>query len=581
MLQDFNMPKNQSLMKENPVPRFYILPWHKIIAMAIFFNFVSIAFAQLSPGDLHKSHAHLEGVENCTKCHERGKKLNPKNCLTCHTILKERIENKKGLHANKEFRQCETCHIDHHGRDYDLIFWDGKKDDFDHSKTGFEHEGKHKELKCAKCHNPENIANPQKLKDKKKDLKRTFLGLDKKCLSCHNDEHRGQVDNKCLSCHNMQGWKPAPGFDHGKTKFKLTGKHQKVKCESCHKPVTDNKFSDDKSFLKFSGLKFNSCNSCHKDVHNTKFGANCATCHNTSGWQNYSRKNFNHEKTKFPLKGLHKNVECEKCHKLGKPLKIKKFSSCNNCHSDEHKGQFLGRAQKGACEECHTVKGFVPSTFTTKMHAKCDYPLQGSHLAVPCFACHKKIAFSSRGTKTTQFTFKSTQCATCHDDVHKGQTKSISQVKALPAGKDMCQVCHQVESWSKINFDHDATQFVLTGGHKNTDCASCHKKEGKWAAFWAFKDLDSNCISCHKDQHQGQFKTRDDKIDCAKCHSPVDWFAEKFDHEKNTKFSLKGAHQFVECKDCHKNETKSGMEFVRYKPLERKCESCHLEKKRK
>lgn len=538
---------------------------------------ISISFAQLSPGDLHKSHMHLEGIENCTSCHEQGKQLNPDNCLSCHTLLKERIENNKGLHSNKEYRQCETCHVDHLGQNYEMIYWEEEKENFDHNKAGYKLEGKHKELECSKCHNPQNILDPQKLKDKKKDLMRTFLGLGDKCLSCHHDEHRGQLKTDCLSCHNMNGWKPAPDFDHNKTKYKLTGKHRNVKCEKCHKSVTDNKFSDDNSYLKFSPLKFNSCLNCHTDIHKNKFGSNCTKCHNTSGWANYSQKNFDHKKTKYPLKGEHKKLQCEQCHKPGKPLKIKKFNECKDCHRDTHRGQFNGRIQKGACEECHTVNGFLPSTFTTAMHEKCDYPLEGSHLAVPCFACHKKIVFSGRREKITQFSFKSTRCIDCHRDVHKGQTREISRKNSSLKDKDNCEFCHRVQSWSSISFDHSKTKFVLNGRHETTSCISCHKKDEKSTDMWKFTDVETTCSSCHKDQHQGQFTDKSGKTDCAKCHTSTDWFAEKFDHEKNSKFSLEGGHQFVACKECHKNENKDGKLFVRYKPLETKCESCHLD----
>jgi len=551
-----------------------------IMTLVIFFSLVTFGFAQLSPGDLHKSHTHLEGIENCTTCHESGKQLSSDNCLSCHTLLKERIDQNKGLHANNEYRQCETCHVDHLGKNYEMIYWEGDKEKFDHNKTGYKLEDKHKELKCEKCHNAQNIVDPNKLKDKKKDLSKTFLGLNDKCLSCHNDEHRGQLENDCLNCHNMKAWKPAPDFDHNKTKYRLTGKHRNVKCEKCHKSVTDNKYDDDMSYLKFSPLKYNSCNNCHKDIHKNKFGTNCIKCHNTSGWANYSQKNFDHNKTKYPLEGLHLKLQCEQCHKPGKPLKIKKFNQCKDCHFDTHRGQFSDRVQKGACEECHTIKGFIPSTFTTDMHAKCDYPLAGSHLAVPCFACHKKITFSSRRVKTTQFNFKSTRCIACHEDVHNGQTQQVSQKKTIPVGKDGCEFCHQVESWSSISFDHDATKFALKGQHKNASCIACHKQEGQLVDSWHFTEVGTKCSSCHTDQHLGQFTNRSGETDCATCHTSVDWFAEKFDHEKNSNFSLKGAHQFVSCEACHKTEIQNGTKFVRYKPLERKCESCHLDKKR-
>ena len=82
-----------------------------------------LAFAQLSPGDLSQAHSHLEGLSNCTKCHEIGKKVVATKCLSCHSILKERIDNKKGLHANVGYEDCFDCHSEHHGRKYQLIYW--------------------------------------------------------------------------------------------------------------------------------------------------------------------------------------------------------------------------------------------------------------------------------------------------------------------------------------------------------------------------------------------------------------------------------------------------------------------------
>ena len=151
----------------------------------VFFIFISTSFglAQLSPGDLHKSHAFLEGVENCTKCHSSGQKLNSDNCLNCHSLLKARIDAGKGLHAGKKFQNCESCHIDHQGRNFDLIYWENGKNSFNHSSTGYTLEGKHNELKCEQCHNSKNISNPEIYKDKDKDLARLpdvsyYEGLD-------------------------------------------------------------------------------------------------------------------------------------------------------------------------------------------------------------------------------------------------------------------------------------------------------------------------------------------------------------------------------------------------------------------
>ncbi len=541
--------------------------------------FTVIARAQLSPGDLHHSHAGLEGVENCTKCHVSGKKLSSQKCLTCHTLLKSEIQAGKGLHAGKDFKNCASCHVEHQGRNYDLIYWKNGRDKFDHAKTGYKLLGKHKSLKCEKCHTPENIQFPRRLTAKKKKLGHTFLGLQQNCLSCHQDEHRGQMDKKCLKCHDMKGWKPAPKFNHNKTKYPLTGLHKKVKCAQCHKKVTDNKFKGNADYLKFAGVKFNSCLNCHKDQHHGKFGKNCTTCHTTAGWKKYNKKKFNHDKTAFPLKGRHKNLACKKCHLPGKPLKIKAYKKCKNCHKDVHQGQFMRRKKKGACEECHSVNGFSPSSFSLEMHALTDYPLEGAHLAIPCIACHKKEHIQKRRAKTIRFHFASTQCESCHKDPHEGKLKKFMRKKSPLTGKTGCAYCHTVDSFNDVKFNHDATDFPLKGQHKEVACVSCHKDaKARKGRQWHFSKMKKNCASCHTDQHKGQLADRSGKTDCARCHTPIDWLADKFNHDRDARFKLKGAHENVACKLCHKPFVKDGTKIVRYKPLKSQCEACHGKK---
>ncbi|MFX9469357.1 hypothetical protein ABTO43_20110, partial [Acinetobacter baumannii] len=70
-------------------------------------------------------------------------------------------------------------------------------------------------------------------------------------------------------------------------------------------------------------------------------------------------------------------------------MRVAKFDRCADCHRDAHQGQLAGRPGGNACESCHKVEGFSPSTFTLADHQKGRYPLQGAHLAVPCVSCHR------------------------------------------------------------------------------------------------------------------------------------------------------------------------------------------------
>jgi hypothetical protein len=134
--------------------------------------------AQLSPGDLAEVHAFLEGLKNCESCHEARKQISPGKCLQCHKILNESIASGKGLHKNEGYDDCVSCHVEHLGRDSELIWWPDGINNFDHTATGYRLEGKHNGLDCGKCHKADHIQSYEEFLNADKNLNRTFLGLD-------------------------------------------------------------------------------------------------------------------------------------------------------------------------------------------------------------------------------------------------------------------------------------------------------------------------------------------------------------------------------------------------------------------
>jgi len=533
-------------------------------------------FAQLSPGDLHLSHSQLEGLENCTQCHKTGEQLSSENCLNCHTLIKDEISQKKGLHANPKFKQCETCHVEHQGKNADLIFWEKGQNNFDHAQTGVPLQGKHKELKCRDCHKPEFIAHKKELLQKKKNLKHTFLGLDTSCVRCHMDEHRAQFKENCTHCHNQTAWKPAPGFDHNNTRFKLTGKHKQVKCQKCHKVVTDHASLKNPDFLKFLRIKHNTCVSCHEDVHRGQLGKKCSSCHNTSGWNQYSKNSFNHDRTRYPLKGMHKSVACEKCHTNTASKRIAHFKECNDCHENFHRNEFSVKLSQKDCADCHTTDGFERTNFSLLQHSKTRFSLQGAHQAIPCLVCHKQIEADGK-IKKIRFHYDSFECFDCHRDVHNGAADDFLKAQNLYVNSERCTFCHSNQSWQAISFDHSKTKFPLLGKHLQVRCQDCHKvhKDISGKVLIPLKINDTSCSNCHQDIHQGQFADQQNKTSCAKCHSPTGWAKLVFDHNRDSRFQLDGAHRSVECVRCHPAQKNKQGIFIRYKPLSTDCASCH------
>jgi hypothetical protein len=507
--------------------------------------------AQLSPGDLANPHSHLEGISNCTQCHVLGNKISGEKCLVCHSEIKERTAINKGFHSSSEVKgkECIICHSDHHGKNFQLIRFDITK--FDHNLTGYKLSVPHSKKDCADCHNQKFISD-QKIKNKKF----TYLGVGTTCLTCHSDYHQKTLSSDCLTCHIAESFTPASKFNHDNTKFRLSGKHAKTECSGCHKiaSVAGKKFQDFR-------LEQFSCANCHKDPHQNKFGQNCIQCHNETSFTVINGvKGFDHNKTDFKLQDKHLQVNCKACHKtkFTDPLK---FKLCTDCHSDYHKGQFTKNGASPDCSECHSVKGFTQFSFTLEQHNQGKFVLEGSHLAIPCTDCHqKKTVWSFRGIGIN--------CKDCHKDIHQNTIES----KFYP--DQNCRVCHKVNSWHVLTFDHSLTDFKLTGAHRDKNCKSCHvSKTSGGESISTFKGLSKNCSTCHTDNHFRQFEINGN-TDCSSCHETQNWKASMFDHSK-TEFPLDGKHINVECIKCHKPQKNGTNFYVRYKLKIFTCESCH------
>ncbi len=492
-------------------------------------------------------------------------------CLGCHSELRTRIEARRGLHAQLEYADCQLCHVEHQGREFSLVYWKGGEESFDHSLTGYSLRGKHATAACRGCHRPDYVVDSIALLRRQKDLAHTFLGLDTGCVSCHFDEHRAQLPMTCSQCHTFVSWAPAPGFDHSKTDFGLTGRHASTACAQCHQKITLSVSSGDREYLRFAGVAHEACIDCHADVHGSRFGLRCEGCHSTNGWQVADHAGFDHNKTRYPLEGRHKFVACDKCHASGKPKSGVRFQNCLDCHKDHHAGEFTDRAQRGACEECHTVTGFAPSLFTMEKHQATGFVLRGAHLAVSCIQCHTD-APGAFPTRVGRYTWASTRCQDCHRDVHRGQLAKFVEHSG-------CEYCHSENAWSQIRFAHDSTRFPLQGKHTSLSCASCHRGDSGSATSpsLTFAAIRCDCESCHHDTHRGQFTISDTipRVRCERCHTYADWRPTLFDHSTMTDYPLEGAHAPVPCEKCHTPTESNGQLFVDYHITDRSCRSCH------
>ena len=277
----------------------------------------------------------------------------------------------------------------------------------------------------------------------------------------------------------------------------------------------------------------------------------CQNCHTLSGWKPIRAvPEFDHNSTKYPLRGLHEGVACTQCHT--KMVFTNVGAQCADCHADIHKRQMGAN-----CEQCHSVRGWHVSVQQINQHLN-RFPLIGAHATVDCDSCHKSAAVG-------QFQGLSTQCFSCHQQDFIN-TKSIGIDHVALNLPTTCESCHTMDNWMGAKFDHlKFTGFALTGAHATLDCSACH-------AGGKFMGAPATCVGCHladfnktnnPPHAQAGFPNT-----CQTCHNTTSWDQATFDHNTFTKFPLTGAHATVACTQCHINGQFVGT------PTD--CASCHM-----
>lgn len=277
----------------------------------------------------------------------------------------------------------------------------------------------------------------------------------------------------------------------------------------------------------------------------------CQNCHTANAWKPIRGvPEFDHNQTRYPLRGLHQTVACTGCHV--KPVFTNVGQRCQDCHADIH------RRQLGAnCEQCHSVRGWQVSVQQIQNHNN-RFPLTGAHAVVDCDSCHK-------GGATSQFQTMSTACASCH---LKDFQAATSPNHVIAGFSSTCNDCHGTDTWLSANFDHAAAGFPLTGGHSvpPRQCSDCHINNN-------FNLLTTACVSCHLKDYQAA--TNPNHVSagfaqtCNQCHNTVSWSNASFNHSL-TAFPLTGMHTVPprQCTDCHVNNN--------YNLTTTACVSCHL-----
>ncbi len=483
------------------------------------------------PGAVIQAHAGFE--QECKRCHQPFKKgAQGQLCVKCHQSLATDLEQKKGFHGRSSAvagAECKHCHTEHKGRSADIVLLD--RETFNHQVTDFKLTGGHRRLACEACHIPKKRQKVQANKDFIAALG-FFSQAPETCYPCHRKQepHRKKLGKNCQDCHQATSWNKI-SYRHDKTDFRLNAMHKTVSCTLCHPNQRWKKIASD-------------CYSCHQlnDSHAGRYGKKCQDCHSDKGppvdpknpKSAWKRVRFDHQKTRFSLKGKHRKLACSLCHPrqlYGQKLK----TDCFSCHQqdDRHKG-FYGPK----CGQCHQPKGWKISAFD---HQKTRFPLVAKHQQVACTNCHTRpVSGEKLGNR----------CINCH------QLKNVHRDKKFKR----CERCHTPAGWrEKVQFDHDLSRFPLIGLHAVGPCESCHQNA-------EFRQVQIDCNGCHRqdDKHKQRLGRQ-----CENCHTPNGWALWQFDHNGRKNFKLEGAHRDLECLACHKKPVKKKLH------LARDCASCH------
>ncbi|MEK8030190.1 cytochrome c3 family protein [Ideonella sp. DXS29W] len=548
-----------------------------LLSLAAFSGQAQGLESALSPGPVIRGHAKWE--DQCASCHVRFDRAGQDaRCLDCHKDVAADLKNHTGWHGRQKPQPCRSCHTDHKGRDMQIAPLDRKafdhrstdwplreaharvndcakchvagqrwreapqdcaachrRDDvhkgqlgakcadchtetrwadtrFDHSTTRFALSGQHASAKCTACHRP---GQP-------------YTSAPDSCQGCHKDDdfrkgHKGRFGDRCDSCHDAKAWRPARFNHDADTDYALRGKHRAARCEACHTgPLYREKLQT-------------ACIACHRadDTHRGSLGTECATCHQESGWKSVGK--FDHDKSRFPLLGRHAEATCKACHRSAAYREVP--STCIGCHrADDRHQATLGES----CGSCHGERTWKIPRFD---HSLTRYPLRGGHLKAACTACHAD-ATHYRDTPST--------CLACHrrDDKHEGQLG------------ERCETCHQEQSWRSTRFDHARARFPLVGAHLAVECRACHRNA-------RYRDAPRECAGCHRqdDTHRGALGQR-----CDSCHNARAWPLVRFDHERDGRWRLDGAHGKVRCQACHNAPAPAGRAIAE---VGRECVACH------
>ncbi len=239
-----------------------------------------------------------------------------------------------------------------------------------------------------------------------------------------------------------------------------------------------------------------------------------------------------HDRTNFPLVGMHRTVSCRECHLNlvfeGTP------TDCEVCHWQLRQDDRYTLRLGTRCADCHTPQAWKKVDPAKWSHeTETGFRLEGVHRTLDCETCHGSGGFEPRPT----------DCYSCHEADYRGTREPNHSEAGFPAE---CRNCHSPRAWSDASFRHAG--FELQGRHASAACSDCHQNG-------VYSGTPTDCAACHLDDYNGttdpNHRSAGFPVDCVQCHgtSANGWPGGNFAHD----FPIRsGRHAGVACTECHR-----------------------------
>ena len=427
-------------------------------------------------------------------------------------------EKKTSPHGEELEISCQDCHTTD-GWDYN-----SSTSLFNHDITAFPLKGMHTDVACMTCH-----------------TSLVFSEAQPDCMSCHSDIHEQTVGMDCARCHTSETWIVTNTTEmHQQSRFPLLGAHATADCFECHTAPSQ---------LRFDPLGIN-CIDCHQEDYYSStspnhiesgYSTDCAQCHQVNAFS-WTGPNFTH--TFFPLTLGHDIRDCDQCHTPGADYSTIS-SDCFTCHESDYAASSNPNHQQAElstnCLDCHTTQpGWKPADFRT--HDNLYFPIySGEHNGEweTCTDCH-----------TSSSNYGIFSCINCHEHSSSEMNDEHNDISGYEYNSNACFECHPTGSEDFV-FNHNTSNFPLTGAHIDTQCSDCHTS--------GYSGTSSSCVDCHtidfNQTTQPNHQQAELSTECKDCHTTEPgWSPADFAIHDNQFFPIySGEHggEWNTCIECH------------------------------